>query len=77
MKLFALILVSALIAHAQNEPVFRTGVSLVRVDAEAVDASGRVVPATEPGEKLCSELGPCVACYSFRLRRDASLGFAL
>jgi Ca-activated chloride channel homolog len=29
---------------AQDDVVFRSGVSLVRVDAEAVDASGRVVP---------------------------------
>jgi Ca-activated chloride channel family protein len=48
MKLFALILVSyaatgAVIMYAQNDPVFRSGVSLVRVDAEAVDPSGRVV----------------------------------
>ncbi len=44
MKLFALILISAAIAYPQNDPVFRTGVSLVRVDAQAVDPSGRVVP---------------------------------
>jgi Ca-activated chloride channel family protein len=30
-------------AYAQNDPVFRSGVSLVRVDAEAIDAGGRVV----------------------------------
>ena len=48
MKLFALILLSytvpgPVIAYPQNDPVFRSGVSLVRVDAEAVDPSGRVV----------------------------------
>jgi len=31
-------------AGAQNEAVFHSGVSLVRVDAEAVDASGKVIP---------------------------------
>jgi hypothetical protein len=43
-KLFALILIGAAIACPQNDPVFRTSVSLVRVDAEAIDAGGRVVP---------------------------------
>lgn len=37
------LLLGAVIAYAQNDPVFRSGVSLVRVDAEAVDAGGRVV----------------------------------
>jgi hypothetical protein len=41
--LLAYILTSTAIAYAQNDPVFRSGVSLVPVDAEAVDQSGRVV----------------------------------
>ncbi len=36
-------LISAGIACSQNDPVFRSGVSLVRVDAEVIDAGGRVV----------------------------------
>jgi hypothetical protein len=44
-KLFGLLLlVGIAIASAQDDVVFRSGVSLVRVDAEAVDTSGRVVP---------------------------------
>ncbi len=44
MKTSLLILVlCATAAYAQNDPVFRSGVSLVRVDAEAIDAAGRVV----------------------------------
>jgi hypothetical protein len=44
-KLFGLVfLLGAAIASAQDDVVFRSGVSLVRVDAEAVDTSGRVVP---------------------------------
>jgi hypothetical protein len=39
---FLLIAVAAGLA-AQNDPVFRSGVSLVRVDAQAVDAAGHVV----------------------------------
>jgi len=39
MKLWALLLMML----AQIDPVFRAGVSQVRVDAEAVDASGHVV----------------------------------
>ena len=36
-------LIAAVAAWPQNEPVFRSGVSLVRVDAEAIDAGGRVI----------------------------------
>ncbi len=42
MKL-SLVLLCAVIASAQDGAVFRSGVSLVRVDAEAIDAGGRVV----------------------------------
>jgi hypothetical protein len=38
-----LILALAVAVAAQDDVVFRSGVSLVRVDAEAVDAAGRVV----------------------------------
>jgi hypothetical protein len=38
------VLVGVVIASAQDDVVFRSGVSLVRVDAEAVDTTGRVVP---------------------------------
>lgn len=43
MKACTLLLLTGAWLFAQNDPVFRTGVSLVRVDAEAVDANGRVV----------------------------------
>jgi hypothetical protein len=43
-KVFALTLIGAAIVCAQNDPVFRSSVSLVRVDAQAIDATGRVVP---------------------------------
>jgi VWFA-related protein len=42
MKL-ALLLLGAVVALAQDGAVFRSDVSLVRVDAQAIDASGRVV----------------------------------
>jgi len=38
------LLLGAAVAYPQNDPVFRSSVSLVRVDAEAADAGGRVVP---------------------------------
>jgi hypothetical protein len=40
---FSPILFCAVMAFAQDGAVFRSGVSLVRVDAEAIDASGHVV----------------------------------
>jgi Mg-chelatase subunit ChlD len=40
----ALLLIGAAMVCAQNDPVFRSSVSLVRVDAQAIDAAGRVVP---------------------------------
>ena len=43
MRLFALILISAAVTFAQNDPVFRSTVSLVRVDVQAIDAGGHVV----------------------------------
>ena len=38
------LLLAVSLAFAQNDVVFRSGVSLVRLDAEAVDTSGAVVP---------------------------------
>jgi hypothetical protein len=43
MKVFLLLFCAAFL-FAQEDVVFRSGVSLVRVDAEAVDTSGHVVP---------------------------------
>jgi Ca-activated chloride channel family protein len=43
MKLPILLLMISSVAFAQSDPVFRTGVSLVRVDAEAIDGTGAVV----------------------------------
>jgi VWFA-related protein len=39
----ALVLLCAAVVSAQDDVVFRSGVSLVRVDAEAIDSSGHVV----------------------------------
>jgi Ca-activated chloride channel homolog len=44
MKIPLLLLAVSASVFAQSDPVFRTGVSLVRVDAEAIDASGAVIP---------------------------------
>jgi hypothetical protein len=43
MKVFLLLFCAAFLV-AQDDVIFRSGVSLVRVDAEAVDTSGHVVP---------------------------------
>lgn len=43
MKVVALFFIAAACAWPQNDPVFRSAVSLVRVDAEAVDAAGHIV----------------------------------
>jgi hypothetical protein len=44
-RLFGLLLFLGIAAaSAQDDVIFRSGVSLVRVDAEAVDTNGRVVP---------------------------------
>lgn len=40
----------ATFAFAQDDVVFRSGVSLVRLDAEAVDTSGAVVPGLTKGD---------------------------
>jgi VWFA-related protein len=43
MKIWLLLPLLSTIALSQDDVVFRSGVSLVRVDAEAIDANGRVV----------------------------------
>ena len=43
MKTLLLFIVAATVAWAQGDPVFRSGVSLVRVDAQAVDAAGHLI----------------------------------
>lgn len=43
MKLCSILLCAGVIAFGQDDVVFRSGVSLVRVDAVAMDAGGRVV----------------------------------
>jgi hypothetical protein len=70
MKLFALILLSytvlgTVIAYPQNDPVFRSGVSLVRVDAEAVDPSGRVVPGLTKDDFRVLDEGTAQALVNF------------
>jgi len=55
----ALMLCGALLAKAQDDVVFRSGVSLVRIDAEAVDDSGRIVPGlTKDDFRILDEGAP-------------------
>jgi hypothetical protein len=45
-------------SQAQNDrPVFRSGVSLVRLDVQVVDASGRSIPDIRPEEMRIVEGG--------------------
>jgi Ca-activated chloride channel homolog len=54
-------------ALAQDDVVFRSGVSLVRVDAEVVDSNGRVVPGlTKDDFRVLDEGAPqAIANFSF------------
>src|ERR1700728_2526424 len=65
MRLFALILVSAVVAFAQNDPVFRSGVSLVRVDVQAIDAGGRVVSGLTKDDFRVLDEGNAQAIVNF------------
>lgn len=67
MKLVVWGLCALAVAFAQDDVVFRSGVSLVRVDAEAVDASGRVVPGlTKEDFRILDEGAPkTVVNFSF------------
>ena len=58
-------LLCAAMACAQDDVVFRSGVSLVRVDAEAVDASGRVVPGLTKDDFRVLDEGVAQSLVSF------------
>ena len=67
MKFFLAFLFASSIAFAQGDVVFRSGVSLVRVDAEVVDSMGRVVPGlTKDDFRILDEGVPqSIANFSF------------
>ena len=59
-----LLAAAALAAHAQDDPVFRTSVSLVRVDAQVTDAAGTVDGLRKPDFLIRDngELRPILYC---------------
>jgi hypothetical protein len=59
------LLLGAAFAYAQNDPVFRSNVSLVRVDAEATDAGGRVVPGLTKDDFRVLDEGNAQALVNF------------
>jgi hypothetical protein len=65
MKLFALILISAAVTFAQNDPVFRSTVSLVRVDVQAIDAGGHVVSGLTKDDFRVLDEGNAQALVNF------------
>jgi VWFA-related protein len=66
MKASLLFLVlGAAVAYPQNDPVFRFNVSLVRVDAEATDAGGRVVPGLTKDDFRVLDEGNAQALVNF------------
>jgi hypothetical protein len=65
MRLFALILISAVVAFAQNDPVFRSSVSLVRVDVQAIDAGGHVVSGLTKDDFRVLDEGNAQAIVNF------------
>jgi hypothetical protein len=65
MKLFALILIGAGIAYPQNDPVFRSSVSLVRVDVQAIDGAGRVVSGLTKDDFRVLDEGNAQALVNF------------
>ena len=64
------ILLMAASLMAQGDPVFRTGVSLVRVDAEAVDAGGRVVEGLTKDDFRVLDEGTPQSLVNFSFAED-------
>jgi hypothetical protein len=65
-----LLLIGAVIAWPQNDPVFRSGVSLVRVDAEVIDAGGRVVAGLTKDEFRVVDEGTAQALVNFSFEEE-------
>ncbi len=65
-----LVLLLAASLFAQSDPVFRTGVSLVRVDAEAVDAGGRVVEGLTKDDFRVRDEGMPQSLVNFSFAED-------
>jgi hypothetical protein len=65
-----LLLIGAGIAWPQNDPVFRSAVSLVRVDAEAIDAGGRVVAGLTKDDFRVVDEGTAQALVNFSFEEE-------
>jgi hypothetical protein len=70
MRLFVLLLIGAVIAYPQNDPVFRSSVSLVRVDVQAIEAQssntgGRVVSGLTKDDFRVLDEGNAQAIVNF------------
>jgi len=70
MKLSAILLCAA-VASAQDGAVFRSGVSLVRVDAEAIDASGKVVTGLTKDDFRVLDEGAAQPLVNFSFEEDS------
>ncbi len=70
MKTLLLILATALAAAPQDGVVFRSGVSLVRVDAEAVDAGGRVVSGLKRDDFVVRDEGQPQTLVNFSFEEE-------
>jgi VWFA-related protein len=65
-----MILTAAMTVTAQDDVVFRSGVSLVRVDAEAVDAGGRVVSGLTKDDFVVLDEGKTQTLVNFSFEED-------
>ena len=70
MKPLFLILALAMAAGAQDDVVFRSGVSLVRVDAEAVDATGHVVSGLTKDDFVVLDEGKAQTLVNFSFEEE-------
>ncbi len=70
MRPLFLTLVLAAAAFAQDDAVFRTGVSLVRVDVEVRDASGQIVTGLKKEDFRVLDQGAPVAITDFNFEED-------
>jgi hypothetical protein len=64
------LLLCAAIASAQDGAVFRSGVSLVRVDAEAIDASGHVVAGLTKDDFRVRDEGVAQSLVNFTFEEE-------
>ncbi len=68
--ILALAAAGTVTATAQDDVVFRSGVSLVRVDAEAVDAGGRVVSGLTTADFIVLDEGKAQTLVNFSFEED-------